>query len=262
MRALYAGALCEVVESPKGIARRWKIHGRAILPPGYNFRIMQKEIQFTQFDGSFNRVSNSQSLVKSIVAIFHVLFSCVTLYRTRGNQIQLYGYAAFWLTVTPYAVMSLINTIANILTPNYPIVSMVRTPKMTASEAEEAGGKFEGIIANVDTERSSHRNISVSALNVCFAVILSVFAYVVPYIVLKVLSGFGPGCSTSAQRGWIMAWLVANQALSIYTVKKIRHYPEVSEMLPPSAAMIVIVTLALFTVPAIGGCCWPDVHYS
>jgi len=47
-------------------------------------------------------------------------------------------------TVVPYAVMSIVNLIANMLVPHYPTLYMVRTPTM--DQAEEAGGQFEGVV--------------------------------------------------------------------------------------------------------------------
>jgi len=43
--------------------------------------------------------------------------------------------------------MTLVNLLANIVTPHYPTLHMVGTPMM--AEADSRGAKFEGIIAEV-----------------------------------------------------------------------------------------------------------------
>ena len=49
----------------------------------------------------------------------------MTLYNTQGRQIEKFGYAAFGLTVVPYAVMSIVNGFANLLCPDYSAVYIV-----------------------------------------------------------------------------------------------------------------------------------------
>lgn len=49
-----------------------------------------------------------------------IVFGMSTLYRTKGNQIERYGYAAYGLTVTPYALMSILNLAGNLMRPDYP----------------------------------------------------------------------------------------------------------------------------------------------
>jgi len=207
-RALYAGALCEVVHGDDNfILIMRKIQGHASLPAGYNLRTIKRDITFPKFEASFNKISSSQSHLGSVIAICQLLFSCLTLYHTRGNQIQLYGYAAFGFTVVPYAVMSFVNLVANLLTPHYPTMYMVRTPLM--AEAEEAGGRFEGVIATVDSDRDDR--FQPIRRYFILACVLAILALIAPYIILKTLTGFESGDSTEAQRGWTMGWLVIGQ---------------------------------------------------
>jgi hypothetical protein len=88
-----------------------------------------------------------------------VVYASVTLYRTRGDQLDRYGYAAFGLTVIPYIVMSMVNLLGNLLTPEYPNLYLVRSKEMT--EAESQGGYFEATIGEVvddlDTPRRRAR---------------------------------------------------------------------------------------------------------
>jgi hypothetical protein len=94
-------------------------------------------------------ISMSHSLSKALVAIFQAIYASVTLYETRGDQIQHYGYAAFGLTVAPYLVMSLLNLISNILTPDFPAMYLMRNDIMDEA-AKREGGHFEGIVGSVD----------------------------------------------------------------------------------------------------------------
>ncbi len=52
-----------------------------------------------------NHIARPRNTVENLVAFFQPSFSSFSLVRVRGNQIDAYGYAAFTLTVAPYAVM-------------------------------------------------------------------------------------------------------------------------------------------------------------
>ena len=43
-----------------------------------------------------------------------------------------------------------------------------------------------------------------------------VILIILPYVLIFLLTGFRKGDSTSAQRGWMMSWLVFNQWFTIY----------------------------------------------
>jgi hypothetical protein len=77
----------------------------------------------------------------------YLLSSVFTLYQTRRLQLEQYGYVAYGFTVVPYAVMTLVNLLANLVTPDYPTLYMIRTAAM--DEAERLGGKFIGVVASV-----------------------------------------------------------------------------------------------------------------
>ena len=214
-RALYAGALCEVVErDSKFLLKTRKIHGRVSLPPGYTFRaIAMTDLSFIEFEAtSFHKISCSQSHLKSCIAICQLLFSCFTLYHARGNQIELYGYAAFGFTVVPYAVMSIVNLIANLLVPHYPTLYMVRTPTM--DQAEEAGGQFEGVVA-VQAHNIRNPEVAPSPVLLLFSWFLLLLGIVTPYIILTLMTNFDAGESTRAQRSWTMAWLVVGEVYGL-----------------------------------------------
>jgi hypothetical protein len=89
-------------------------------------------------------LSSTYNIPKLIISLVQAIWATVTIYRARGDQIEEYGYAAFGLTVIPYAFMSIMNIIANLLTPHYPAAYLLRTPLM--DEAEEHDGKFPYVI--------------------------------------------------------------------------------------------------------------------
>lgn len=118
---------------------------------------MQQRIR-SQNDDSSNpdtrpeiELSSNYNLPKCLVAIFQTLYASATLYETRGDQIQRYGYAAFGLTVAPYLVMSIINLLGTMLTPDYPCVYLVRSEIMDEASRRE-GARFEGMVATLGSD--------------------------------------------------------------------------------------------------------------
>ena len=89
-------------------------------------------------------LSCSYSFSRALVAVVQTIFASVTLYRTKGDQLQHYGYAAFGLTVVPYLVMSIVNLISTIVTPDYPTVYLVRSDIMDEALYTPAEGLFRG----------------------------------------------------------------------------------------------------------------------
>ena len=64
-----------------------------------------------------------------------------------GDQIQRYGYAAFGLTVAPYLLMSIVNLLGTMLTPDYPCLYLVSSEVMDEAARRE-GARFEGMVAS------------------------------------------------------------------------------------------------------------------
>jgi hypothetical protein len=252
-RALFAGALGEVVEkTDKWPQRTRKIHGRAHLPPGYSIRPLSRDVRFMEFDSDFNKISSSDSRVKGCVAICQLLFSCFTLYHTRGNQIELYGYAAYGLTVIPYAIMSLVNLIATLLTPHYSTMFMVRTQAMLA--AEEAGGRFEGVVATVEASQDNRQDAQDFRPGLYgLSVLIGIMALIAPYIILKVLTGFETGGSTTAQRVWTMTWLVFGQFVGFGAALTVLESWKLEKLALDKDAVISVVYIFTFATGAIGG---------
>jgi len=92
------------------------------------FHVVFKDVQ--RSDGESTIVASNYSLVKVLAAVAQSLFGIATLYDTKGDQIQRYGYAAFGLTVIPHAYMSLVNLVANLMSPEYPAMYLVESQAM------------------------------------------------------------------------------------------------------------------------------------
>ena len=152
------------------------VHGLCCLPRGYELAIIrsdstvlelndgrnsesptaQSDIPNSNESGSFvnSDLSWSYSFAKGLVAVFQALYACATLYETRGDQIERYGYAAFGLTVAPYLVMSIINLIGTVLTPDYSTVFMVESEIMEEAKQRE-GACFEGAVGKLMSNKPS-----------------------------------------------------------------------------------------------------------
>ena len=92
-------------------------------------------------------MERTRNLVKGLASIAQLVFSSITLYRTRGPQIQQYGYAAFGLSVFPYALMSLVNLVVIIIIGEYSTIFVLRTAIL--EEARRCGGRISGEIGTL-----------------------------------------------------------------------------------------------------------------
>lgn len=103
-------------------ALRQHIHGAQKLPPGYSFAQVPANADFELGDDPAIEpiISSNYNLFKILVSGAQLIFTTITLYRSRGDQINRYGFAAFGLTVAPYAVMSFVNLLGSIMVPSYP----------------------------------------------------------------------------------------------------------------------------------------------
>ncbi|KAK0622673.1 hypothetical protein B0T14DRAFT_514256 [Immersiella caudata] len=171
-------------------------------------------------------LSCSYNFAKLMIGLLQSIWAFITIYRARGNQIQQYGYAAFGLTVAPYATMSIINTIANLLTPEYPSVFVVRTSLLTRLEGESKA-RFQGTLNVVEISESQDEvtqhglasfGASLDSLSFPspdnpislggFIQGISIVLSLVPLAIVGGLSGFRSENSTQMERGFTMSWLV------------------------------------------------------
>ena len=130
------------------------VHGICVLPKGYTLAKLPSNARIQLPDARNHakiKLSSSYNMPKVIVSIVQVLYASSTLYRSRGDQITRYGYAAFGLTVIPYIIMSIINLLGHLLTPDYSTLYLIRSSEMVEAEAEAEGrdGYFAATIGSV-----------------------------------------------------------------------------------------------------------------
>lgn len=128
---------------------------RVVLPRDYRFQRIGRYVEigsYAHFD-----VPSSRNLAKIFASIVQLLFACGTLWRSRGRQLEQYGYAAFSLTVIPYAIMSLVNLIGNIVTPEYTHVYIVESEVL--EEARRRHITFDGTVSRVELREKENVRI-------------------------------------------------------------------------------------------------------
>lgn len=126
-----------------------RIHGQFSLPQGYYLVRLPANVSVSTEGKEPFDIASCRATAKVLLSLTQLGFACATLYRARGSQLQQYGYAAFSLTVMPYAIMSFINLTGNLVMPNYPAVYMIRSEVM--EEAKARGGRFDGTIGFMPT---------------------------------------------------------------------------------------------------------------
>lgn len=133
--------------------RKCKIHGRYRHSKGYEFTYVPTDTVIAPLSraSGIERVStqltSSNSLAKTCLAMFQTGYAAYSVYRARGDQITVYGYAAFGLTVIPYITMSILNLVAQIVSDDYPMLYMIQSAEM--DEAIERGGTFLGAVTKL-----------------------------------------------------------------------------------------------------------------
>ena len=184
-------------------------------------------------------ISCSYNVLKVLVSLGQLIFSTLTIYRARGDQVQIYGYAAFGLTVAPYAWMSFVNLVANLACPQYETMFVVNSPALDklrqelrvrglsqryaldgavgriSSVAESRVlrdhryallpiGSFQMLFESIDSNATADSAAARTALrNIVCAAILAAF----PIAIIGALSGYDPGSSRKYQRVWTTVWL-------------------------------------------------------
>lgn len=89
-------------------------------------------------------------MVKILIAVGQALYAISTLYQSQGDQIQQYGYAAFGLTVAPYAVMSIINLLGHLMAAEYPALCVVNSPVLEEARKREKC-RIDGVVGSLIT---------------------------------------------------------------------------------------------------------------
>jgi hypothetical protein len=282
----------------------FQIHAACNLPKGYALCLIPSDFPIpsviedksnTSKSTSKNTdhidgISMSYSLTKGVISVFQTVYASFTLYQTRGDQITHYGYAAFGLTVTPYLVMSLMNLVSNILTPDFPLIYLVRDHIMDEIEAK-SGQRFERVVAQLKKQRTTNHNSTVGELdsspfNVPDEVsdmfegreVVSVTKFIsnsknrrrrhevwmfcptiifsaLPLTVMGALTRFEVGHSTHAQWCWFMLWRVFGIYMGLYFkfAEAVTGHSFYSSQSKYYYRGFVGTTYIMWAVPAVGG---------
>lgn len=206
-----------------------KIHGHVSLPSGWKLIEVPWTATFDDDDATSTskkaeavQLSQDYSITKSAIALGQTLYAISTLYSTRGNQIQQFGYASFGFTVIPYAFMSIMNLVGNLVCPEYPAMYVVESDELK---------KLRDLIASGGNESKYWVKGTVGRLKAPFkwqqgpfgpkttaADRLSAIQGVIYFFAISALTGIHVGLisgmtkfhkqnSTHAQRVWMMTWL-------------------------------------------------------
>ena len=131
-----------------------KVHSSttaANMPEGYKLVRVPRDADVTAFEGT---ISSNYSVVKVLIALGQALYSTVTLYLSKGDRTTQYGCAAFGLTVAPYAVMSIVNLLGNLVTPEYPTLYLAHSPIMDEA-TRHTGHTFDGAVGSLTVDESA-----------------------------------------------------------------------------------------------------------
>ncbi|KAK7975376.1 hypothetical protein PG989_013839 [Apiospora arundinis] len=195
------------------------------------------------------KLSYTYNIPKMLVGAVQAIWGVITLYHSRGTQINKYGYAAFGLSAAPYAIMSLVNFAVGLLTPEYQTMYLVHTPDL--DRARKEGGVFDGVVAAVDMDRLydvpkpnpwKRRLYRLAVVSLAAT----------PLIIVGVLShGFQTNESTVPQRVWMMSWLIIGSFSSAW-VRGVYEVAMGREKMW-NKGLVRFLLAFVFYVPAIGG---------
>ena len=90
------------------------------------------------------RISSIHSIPKSVLALVQLFSAVPMIWKAKESE---NGYAAYQLTLIPYALMSFLNIVNSLFTPTFPMLYMIESKTM--EEARSKGGRFEGTIGKL-----------------------------------------------------------------------------------------------------------------
>lgn len=183
------------------------VHGlhKCTLAPGWHLIPVPKSTSVSvvnKGDLLYDDLSTPRSVPKLFLSLLQAVWATRTLYRSQGDPIEIYGYAAFGLTVAQYAYMAIINIIGNLLQPKYTSMFIIRTEEM--KKAEDAGCKFPDALEVKLNDSDLSEDKSPSTLQ---NILISLSFGLVPFVVVASLSRLKPQHSTPAQQLFTMLWL-------------------------------------------------------
>ncbi|KAI6777576.1 uncharacterized protein J7T54_005868 [Emericellopsis cladophorae] len=273
----YTGDYAALLIAPM---KRRVLHGSCVLPKGFELlqlpagtpikvlsgferAVPPRDMDKGWFSNGGVRIGSNFNIAKGLVGLIQIVSGSVTLYQSRGDQIERYGYAAFGLSIVPYVFMSTLNLLAALVSPEYPAMYLALSPDVESAIAQ--GGIFEGAVATIDTGATdeelgtgrnnppaSTRKIYLYRLSIprtSLGKLLLIGASFVPFSIFGGLSGFRSGNSTHTQRGFMMSWQVVG---AVYWIQAelAKYYIDDESWLVLWAALVQVICLG---APAVGG---------
>jgi hypothetical protein len=208
-------------------------------------------------------VASNYSVSKILISLAQTLFSIFTLYRARGDQLNRYGYAAFGLTVAPFAVMSTVNLLGNLMVPTYSKLYLVESKALDI--AKERGVEIVitgtvGMLDDGDPKSQIETFDEVGSFwpqpNFWEYLICTVITSI-PLFINYGLSRFEGKSSSVMERVWTLLWIASCIASGILytTMEGVRMrgdyiYGDYSFLLPLTIIIFLMTIVSL--VAAVG----------
>lgn len=239
-----------------------KVQGRCNLPPGYFLITVPGEATFDNDQAwapwripfrkkpekmPADSIAVSNSIPQALAAVIQGFFAAITLYRSYGHQIDHFGFAAFGLTVVPYAVMSLLNLVANVVCPTYPAMYLVSNKTLRQLQADSSNNALEvdsvvGTLSDVSDENirdtlssaivqwpDSMGGVDLGQLEFRtehgFFEFWSFFGIIcVNLAIIGGLSKFRSQSSSISERIWTMLWLAFGVLVGLVTAHEVDNW--------------------------------------
>jgi hypothetical protein len=241
--------VCTIPPSRRGVPKYRLVE----VPPGMPLRPYEQRVRGRNSDSDSDvsvepapiYLSKNYNIPKILISILQIIWGIITLYRRRGDQVRLYGYGAFGLTVAPYAIMSIINLATNLLRPEYATMYLVHNREM--DEAWDHGGEFGGMVASLDIEKVESGHFE-GALTKEMFFTLNMLGYLIicilPIALVGGFTGFTSGSNIQIAISWVLGWLIVGSVSSLWVRITAAFW------LHPIWEIILVLPL---WVPAIGG---------
>ncbi|KAK3991052.1 hypothetical protein QBC44DRAFT_263598 [Cladorrhinum sp. PSN332] len=98
------------------------------LPPGYCWAVVPHHAAIRPWGKSSTmQLGGTFSLIQPLAAVAQAISAGFTIYKTRGDQLDRYGFSSFGLTVVPYLIMSMVNFVAQIAIPKYNTLHIIHS---------------------------------------------------------------------------------------------------------------------------------------
>jgi hypothetical protein len=240
------------------------MYGRVKLPAGFGIAILPADAEFeSDADDSIPiTLSTGYNAIRILVSIGQLIYASSTLYRSRGDQIEKYGYAAFGLTVSQYALMSLLNLLGSLVCPQYPTLYLIEST--ATDEARKIPGTvLEGTVGRLaaaykykwaeEGQRRPPRTTQQwwKSREKLSRIPFALAPTVISVLIIWSLSHFHERSSTLTQRAWIISWLALGSIIGLAGAE-VRDGSNITERGSLKATSFIFIRLCLGGAPAIG----------